>query len=133
MSNINLNLAQDKMLFVVVRQGYENSFNFQWFQSDSTTPQDLTGLTFFAQIRKDYADASAIVISELTTTVNASGDKLTVTANIGLIDVFIGQTTSRSLKADENYFFEIQIKNAGKTIDGVKCFLNVEPEIARAN
>lgn len=134
MAAIKISNIQDKDIDLELRQGNAFVLTIDYFAPDGVTPDDITGYTFFSQIRTDTADKSGTVIHTFSTTPDANGNKYVVTLLTARTEFFLSDELTRSLKPEKTYYFESKTRDAGgNPIDSVVLELKTKAEYARAS
>ncbi len=77
MSDVSLSLIQDKEIYYLIRQGNLVVLSIAWLEENST-PSDISGYTFFAQLRDGYADYGGNIIHTFSLTPDINNNHYTV-------------------------------------------------------
>ncbi len=88
--SVNFDIAQ--RLDITVRRGDTLSIPFTFYQSDGTTPKDVSSYNFYMQVRESGADDGEFT-SVLSTKMDPDGTFITVSTGDNTAGDFIGEIT----------------------------------------
>ena len=128
---LDLSLIQDERVNYTVRQGNAFVIEIDYPEANLTTPSDITGYTFFSELRDNTADDSTTPIHTFSLTPDTNGNYYEVDYPNAKTKFHFSDNLSRTLKPKKQYFFESKTLDAGIVIDSVVVYIEAVSEYAR--